>query len=57
MLDDDGNIRAGLAPTFNALNIITIPQPHNVSFITPFAGAYRFAISGWLRHDPAGRNG
>lgn len=47
--DDVGNIRAGLAPTFNALNILAIPQPHNVSFVTPFAGGYRFAVSGWFR--------
>jgi len=50
LFDDSGNIRCGLAPTFNALNILSIPQRHNVSFVTPFAGGYRFAVSGWLRY-------
>lgn len=49
LLDDMGNVRCGLAPTYNALNILAIPQRHNVSFVTPFAGGYRFAISGWFR--------
>lgn len=50
LLDDVGNVRCGLAPTFNALNILTIPQPHNVSFVTPFAGGFRTSISGWFRY-------
>jgi len=54
LLDDDGNVRRGLAPTFNALNILTIPQRHNVSFVAPFAGGYRLAISGWFRYTPDG---
>ncbi len=53
LLDDVGNVRCGLAPTFNTLNILAIPQKHNVSFVTPFAGGVRLAISGWFRHgDP-----
>ena len=53
LLDDIGNVRAGLAPSFNALNILAVPQPHNVSFVTPFAGGFRFAVSGWFRYgDP-----
>ncbi len=50
LLDDVGNVRCGLAPTFNALNILTIPQKHNVSFVTPFAAGYRMSISGWFRY-------
>lgn len=51
--DDVGNVRCGLAPTFNALNILAIPQRHNVSFVTPFAGGFRFSVSGWFRYgDP-----
>lgn len=49
LLDEDGNTRRGLAPTFNALNIVAIPQRHNVSFIPPFAGGFRFSVSGWFR--------
>lgn len=48
--DDLGNVRVGLAPSFNALNIIRIPQRHNVSFVTPFAGGMRFSVSGWFRY-------
>lgn len=50
LLDDDGNVRRGLRPTFNTLNLIAVPQPHNVSFIAPFAAASRLAITGWLRY-------
>jgi Rps23 Pro-64 3,4-dihydroxylase Tpa1-like proline 4-hydroxylase len=50
LLDDVGNVRCGLAPTFNALNIIAIPQRHNVSFVTPFASGVRLSVSGWLRY-------
>ena len=53
LIDDQGNVRRGLAPSFNALNIISIPQRHSVSFVTPFAGAFRFAVSGWFRHGAA----
>lgn len=53
LLDESDNVRIGLAPTFNALNIIAIPQRHNVSFVTPFAGDPRFAVSGWLRFGAA----
>jgi Rps23 Pro-64 3,4-dihydroxylase Tpa1-like proline 4-hydroxylase len=53
LLDDSGNVRVGLPPTFNALNIIKIPQRHNVSFVTPFAGGIRLSVSGWFRYgDP-----
>ena len=52
--DDFGNARCGLVPTFNALNILAIPQRHNVSFITPFAGGYRLSISGWFRYGDPG---
>lgn len=53
LLDDQGHIRRGILPTFNSLNILAVPQMHNVSLVTPFAGGMRFAITGWLRHgDP-----
>jgi Rps23 Pro-64 3,4-dihydroxylase Tpa1-like proline 4-hydroxylase len=50
LLDDDGNVRRGLMPTFNTLNVIAVPQRHNVGFIAPFAAASRLAITGWLRY-------
>ena len=50
LLDDDGHIRRGLRPMFNALNIIAVPQLHNVGFVSPFATASRLSITGWLRY-------
>jgi len=53
LLDDDDGIRRGLAPAFNALNILAVPQRHNVSLVAPFAGADRLSITGWMRYgDP-----
>lgn len=37
-------------PKFNALNIFSVPQKHFVSFVTPFAGADRYSITGWFRY-------
>ena len=45
----DGHIAEGYTPCFNALNIFKVPQPHLVSIVTPFAGAARYSITGWLR--------
>ena len=53
LLDDDGHIRKGLPPSFNVLNLIAVPQPHTVSFVSPFATVSRLSITGWLRY----RNG
>lgn len=47
--DDDGDVVAGYRPRFNALNLFAVPQPHNVSYVPPFAPAARFAITGWAR--------
>jgi Rps23 Pro-64 3,4-dihydroxylase Tpa1-like proline 4-hydroxylase len=45
----DGHIAEGYLPTFNALNLFAVPQAHMVGFISPFAGAHRLSITGWLR--------
>jgi Rps23 Pro-64 3,4-dihydroxylase Tpa1-like proline 4-hydroxylase len=50
LLDEHGHIRHGILPTFNSLNVLAVPQMHNVSLVTPFAGGMRFAITGWLRY-------
>lgn len=47
--DDDGNIVEGWKPRFNALNLLKVPQPHNVGYVPPFAPLGRFAITGWFR--------
>ncbi len=36
-------------PTFNALNMFSVPQKHAVSFVTPFAATSRYSITGWFR--------
>lgn len=47
--DAAGNITQGFTPRFNTLNIFRVPQAHSVSFVTPLAGAPRYAVTGWLR--------
>ncbi len=44
----DGHVEEAYTPTFNALNIFTVPQRHCVSMVTPFA-ASRLSITGWFR--------
>jgi SM-20-related protein len=48
-LDWHGQVAEGYAPAFNALNILAVPQPHMVGFVSPFAGAARYSITGWFR--------
>lgn len=45
----DGHIERGFAPSFNALNIFAVPQPHSVSIVAPFAASRRYSVTGWLR--------
>lgn len=45
----NGDIEAGFAPRFNSLNLFRVGQPHSVSLVTPFAGAGRYSVTGWLR--------
>lgn len=47
--DDQGNVTRGVRPAFNALNLFRVPQRHSVSLVTPFAGAARYAVTGWIR--------
>lgn len=52
--DKDGNVDLGLVPTFNALNMLAIPQDHAVSYVTPFASEIRYTITCFAReHDDA----
>lgn len=50
LLDESGDIHRGFIPAFNALNILAVPQKHNVSLVAPFAGGVRLSISGWFRY-------
>ena len=45
----DGNVEEAWLPEFNVLNLLRVPVRHAVSFVTPFAAAARFAITGWFR--------
>ena len=47
--DDEGDILAGYRPRFNALNMFTVPRPHAVAYVPPFAPVGRYAITGWFR--------
>lgn len=50
-LGDDGHVAEAFVPTFNALNLLRVPQPHLVSAVTPLAdpASPRLSITGWLR--------
>ena len=48
--NDDLNIEDAYLPKFNALNMFAVPADHSVSYITPFAGAPRYSITGWFRN-------
>lgn len=48
-LDEDGHVAEGYAPTFNALNLFSVPQAHAVSYVAPFAAGPRLSITGWVR--------
>jgi len=51
-LDADGHVAEGYTPKFNALNIFKTPFPHCVTQVASFAGAARYAITGWIRACP-----
>lgn len=41
-----------LVPSFNAINLFAVPQPHSVTMVAPFAPRRRYAVTGWLRAGP-----
>ena len=47
--DDGGDIRRGLLPRYNCLNLFAVPQSHSVSQVASYAGATRLSVTGWLR--------
>lgn len=48
--DDRGPEVTALAPAFNRLNILRVPQRHSVTEVTRAAAYRRYAITGWLRY-------
>ncbi len=47
--DADGHVAEAYTPAFNALNLLRVPQPHSVSYVSPLAAGARYSITGWLR--------
>ncbi len=45
----DMNVIESFKPTFNALNLFTVPKGHSVSFVAPFCPGERLSITGWFR--------
>ena len=50
----DGHVSRGLAPTFNSLNLFSVPIMHSVSEVTRAAAYRRYAVTGWLRRGERG---
>jgi Rps23 Pro-64 3,4-dihydroxylase Tpa1-like proline 4-hydroxylase len=46
--DKKGNVEAAFMPTYNGLNVFTVPQDHSVGFVPAFCGGSRFSITGWF---------
>jgi len=59
--DDNDNVDQAFKPSFNTLNILTIPQLHSVSMVSTYVNAQRLAVTGWFRSDlrpgPIGNRG
>ena len=49
--DDEGDIRAGIRPRFNSLNLFAVPRWHSVSQVLGDAPTARYAVSGWGRGE------
>lgn len=47
-LDDDGHVAEGYVPSFNALNLFSVPQTHAVSLVSHLARSPRLSITGWI---------
>ncbi|SDD35464.1 2OG-Fe(II) oxygenase [Kordiimonas lacus] len=47
--DKKKHVEGGFTPSFNALNIFSIPKPHAVSQVSTFSRRARYSITGWLR--------
>lgn len=47
--DEKLNVEEAFIPTFNAINVFTVPKFHSVGYIPPFADGARLSITGWFR--------
>jgi SM-20-related protein len=48
--DESGPEVTALAPAFNRLNLLRVPQRHSVTEVTRAAAYRRYALTGWLRY-------
>lgn len=46
--DEQGDIEAAYAPTFNALHVFDVPRRHAVQLVAPFARGVRTSLTGWV---------
>jgi SM-20-related protein len=49
--DANDNVEQAFKPSFNTLNIFTIPQLHSVSMVPGYVTEERLAVTGWFRTD------
>ena len=49
--DRHDNVEEAFKPSFNTLNIFTVPQLHSVSMVANYVKAERLAVTGWFRMD------
>ena len=49
--DAHDNIEEAFKPSFNTLNLFTIPQMHSVSMVSTYVTEKRIAMTGWFRSD------
>lgn len=47
-MDARGRPEETWVPEWNTLNLFSVPQPHAVTMVTPFAGGPRLSITGWF---------
>lgn len=55
--EDDGTPRDAWAPGFNRLSLFDVRHVHSVSYVTPFAGAPRFSLTGWFYGESGPQDG
>ncbi len=46
--DRAASVEEAFLPSYNVLNVFTVPKPHSVGLVAPFAAAPRLAITGWF---------
>lgn len=47
--DHEKNVEQAFVPTFNAINVFTVPKPHSVSYVPLYCPGSRLSITGWFR--------